>query len=694
MPNNKTENLKESGGRSGISKETLEHLFEKFCEHFESTGYPLRKKGKEGYKLIQSHFYPNKNPKVAVSTVKSEMEGNKDVQDFVKNNGWKMSQLNFGNWFYKMVNELPGLEPGAKIGIQHECYKNCFFIFLGYKGPDDFEQKCNLGAYRPGAADMPEQATKSAPPPDLRHYVGVYYSIKNYRIKKFLLTIDFSRLSENKFQASEWGFHVPGDDRIHEDDYIPPEKVESLDFEGEAYVSGKKLYINLRSEVNERERDSMQMNIIGICENRGGRGIENQIIIPCSVQTISLRGYNVSLEAFLIQIKQKSAEETRQNPAIFFGPEIPGISVEETTCLGLYLMLQRRNFWTRDTVPSSLNELQVRFTPVRYYTKWLAGKWRIWNFGIGEWGRVIQSLLEIKEGPLFTSFLYPYVHEKNLAENPSLEKQAAVLTLSDKIPPKKLCFASYVVGEGSHLNLINYAIFDLNKLRKGYAEGVYISGGNGSEQGLIGGYCVMSKIVNYKEKRDKPQIFTRDKAEELADKMKITEMYESLHDLWKKKNDRHRTRTGHYVICFEPERGFLLIKRERGMFKGRYDFPGGQIEFGESPHEWLKKRFEKQTGAKISMEKLSISAISSINFFYNYDEEKVKFHSVGIVYNARIGDGPHKYRPNVKWMKKQEFHDPGELTPLAHRIFLDVKDHIDYLTPPENNDEMNNNFGE
>ena len=265
-----------------------------------------------------------------------------------------------------------------------------------------------------------------------------------------------------------------------------------------------------------------------------------------------------------------------------------------------------------------------------------------------------------------------------------MRKQAAVLTLSDG----KLCFASYAVGTGSHLRLANNAIFDLQKLSnsgQGYAEGVYISGSNAGIHSLIGGYCVMCKIGKFDKERDEPRVLRREEAENLASELGINEMYEALHLLWKKKHDRKPTRTAHYGIWYDPDKGYLLVKRTRGMFKGRYEFPGGKLEFGKPPTVWLEQKFLEQTNLVATFEPLKY--VSSIEFPQIYAGEEVRFHSVGILYEARVSDEPRTTSDIVVWKKKEHVR-PNELTPLTEKIMEDLKNYTFFLKPPPSTDKQ------
>lgn len=81
----------------------------------------------------------------------------------------------------------------------------------------------------------------------------------------------------------------------------------------------------------------------------------------------------------------------------------------------------------------------------------------------------------------------------------------------------------------------------------------------------------------------------------------------------------------------------LVIKKIRGPYEGRYDLPGGKIEFGESIKECLKREFQEETGLKM----LSASFSSVRESIFNYMSKEgllKKFHHVGIYYLAEVED--------------------------------------------------------
>jgi ADP-ribose pyrophosphatase YjhB (NUDIX family) len=76
------------------------------------------------------------------------------------------------------------------------------------------------------------------------------------------------------------------------------------------------------------------------------------------------------------------------------------------------------------------------------------------------------------------------------------------------------------------------------------------------------------------------------------------------------------------------KRKIILIKKGRGPYKGRWDLPGGKIDFGESPEETLEREILEETGLKLKSVKLTCA------MGYNKQTSKETLHHVGIIYSC------------------------------------------------------------
>ncbi len=96
---------------------------------------------------------------------------------------------------------------------------------------------------------------------------------------------------------------------------------------------------------------------------------------------------------------------------------------------------------------------------------------------------------------------------------------------------------------------------------------------------------------------------------------------------------------GAYGILIENNK-ILLIKKNSGPYDGLLDLPGGTIEFGERPIDALKREFKEEVGINVIDCKLFDT--DSVSFTWNYNNELINVHHVGIFYKI------DKYEGNIK----------------------------------------------
>ncbi len=93
------------------------------------------------------------------------------------------------------------------------------------------------------------------------------------------------------------------------------------------------------------------------------------------------------------------------------------------------------------------------------------------------------------------------------------------------------------------------------------------------------------------------------------------------------------TRIGVYgVVIFHGK--ILLIEQESGPCAGLLDFPGGGIEFGESPEEALRREFAEEVAMTFDSLKLLDNLTTVDNVPGIGESEPYTFYRVGMIYHV------------------------------------------------------------
>lgn len=97
--------------------------------------------------------------------------------------------------------------------------------------------------------------------------------------------------------------------------------------------------------------------------------------------------------------------------------------------------------------------------------------------------------------------------------------------------------------------------------------------------------------------------------------------------------------------------GKILIaqRAENQKLAGKWEFPGGKVESGETPEECLKREINEEFGIDIKVNDFFGESI------YQYDTETIKL----IAYKAQWIDGEYKLTAHsqIKWIESYELEN-------------------------------------
>lgn len=137
------------------------------------------------------------------------------------------------------------------------------------------------------------------------------------------------------------------------------------------------------------------------------------------------------------------------------------------------------------------------------------------------------------------------------------------------------------------------------------------------------------------------------------------------------------THVGVYGLILNEDK-VLLIKKGRGAYTGKYDLPGGKIEFGETQTEALRREIDEETGLKCEKFEL-IDALSHRVQWKKENGETEDLHHLGFIYKVSVEstsnvkdtfDGHDSL--GAEWICIRSI-DYEALTPFACKVISNLK---------------------
>ncbi len=117
----------------------------------------------------------------------------------------------------------------------------------------------------------------------------------------------------------------------------------------------------------------------------------------------------------------------------------------------------------------------------------------------------------------------------------------------------------------------------------------------------------------------------------------------------------------------------LVTKKGRGPFTGRWDLPGGGLEFGESPQQTLHRELLEETGLQLTSFSL-LNVWSHLILDPRPDHIGEQTHHLGILYRITTTDLPPLSTPDgqdsleSRWLPLADLHDSNATPFLARAV--------------------------
>lgn len=95
-----------------------------------------------------------------------------------------------------------------------------------------------------------------------------------------------------------------------------------------------------------------------------------------------------------------------------------------------------------------------------------------------------------------------------------------------------------------------------------------------------------------------------------------------------------RTHLGVYALIVYGD-AVILVRKGRGPYSGKWDLPGGRIEFGETPQEALEREVREETGLEIAAPEL-LDVVSTCFAHLRPDGTREELHHIGVIYHVTL----------------------------------------------------------
>lgn len=121
--------------------------------------------------------------------------------------------------------------------------------------------------------------------------------------------------------------------------------------------------------------------------------------------------------------------------------------------------------------------------------------------------------------------------------------------------------------------------------------------------------------------------------------------------------EKQVTRLGVYGVSINGG-NILLVRQKKGPYAGKLDFPGGGIEFGESPEQALRREFVEEVAMEFDSLQLIGNLTARINVPAALPNDSYVFFHVGMIYRI---DGCRSIREQALQELQHIWIDPKTL---------------------------------
>lgn len=117
-------------------------------------------------------------------------------------------------------------------------------------------------------------------------------------------------------------------------------------------------------------------------------------------------------------------------------------------------------------------------------------------------------------------------------------------------------------------------------------------------------------------------------------------------------------RTGVYGVALSDGK-MLLITQKKGPFAGRRDFPGGGLEFGESPEQALQREFIEEVNMAFDSIQLIDNMTATTDVPSMNGKAACVFYQIGLIYSIT---GARPLTPKGGGELQYDWIDPSTLS--------------------------------